>query len=322
MASSDYVNFATRPNKAVERKVIFDTLSRLSSDFGFAEYRYVGFGAVWYVDFVMAHKSLSITDMVSIEEDEYIASRAEFNRPYGCVRVHRGQSARVLPELGLEEKRLLVWLDYDTSVNGPVLKDLTTLCRRALAGSVVIVTINARKGSLPDQDGDGEQFDGIEDALRYFMGDLVGQRLPKGATQTSKYPGFLAGLLFTHMHRQVRKGGREGDRVVPVFNISYSDNAQMATVGVILADEENLERTREAVATNSVIEPMDEKRQLVIGVPPLTFKEKITLDRLLPREDVPTQEVLERLGCRLKPSQVKAYHRFYRYYPTFGELVV
>ena len=68
MASSDYINYVIRPNKTVERKLIFETLSRLAPIFNFAEYRYIGFGALWFVDFVMAHKYLSIANMISIEK--------------------------------------------------------------------------------------------------------------------------------------------------------------------------------------------------------------------------------------------------------------
>ena len=125
MASGNYVNFVIRPNKTVERKIVFDTLSYLAPVYNFASYRYIGFGALWFVDFVLAHKILSVEDMISIEKDEYVASRANFNKPYACVQVKHGDSEIVLPRLQLEEKQLLVWLDYDKSIDGPVFKDLS-----------------------------------------------------------------------------------------------------------------------------------------------------------------------------------------------------
>ena len=82
----------------------------------------------------MAHRYLIIEDMISIEQDEILASRAEFNKPYACVSVIHGDSQTVLSDLDLEKLPLLVWLDYDSSLGGPVLEDLSTLCRRAPAG--------------------------------------------------------------------------------------------------------------------------------------------------------------------------------------------
>ena len=322
MASGNYVNYAVRPNKTVERKIVFETLALLDPVYNFAQYRYIGFGAVWFVDFVLAHKYLSIDDMISIEKNEYLASRAEFNKPYACVSVELGESDSVLPSLQLEGKQLLVWLDYDTSINGPVFKDLSTLCQRALTGSLLIVTINAHNKSLPDKDEDGQKFGSEQERLRFFAGDLIPQRLPKGVTQRSKYPAFLASLLFMHMRRQLRLAGRVKDRIVPIFNIKYRDNAPMVTVGAAITDEQYAKKTATALKDKNVIRQMDENEQLSIGVPPLTLKEKATLDQLMPCEPTPTESIVSKLGFRLESHKIEAYHRFYRYYPMFGEVTI
>ena len=322
MASSDYVNYAIRPNKTVERKLIFETLALLAPAYNFTLYRYIGFGALWFVDFVLAHRYLSITDMISIEKDEYLASRAEFNKPYACVRVELGESDNVLPNLQLEEKQLIAWLDYDTSLDGPVLRDLATLCQRALTGSLLIVTINAHRNSLPNKDANDREFRNKQERLRYFAGDLIPQILPKGVMQTSKYSGFLASLLFQHMRHQVRTAGRENDDIVPVLNIAYSDNAPMVTVGAVIADKQYTQKNAKVFKTQNAIEKMSEHDQLSIGVPPLTLKEKATLDQLMPCDPAPTEDAVSRRGFRLKPSHIKAYHRFYRYYPMFGEITI
>ena len=324
MGSSDYINYAIRPNKTVERKLIFETLARLSTIYDFANYRYVGFGSVWFVDFVLAHKHLLISDMVSIERDEYIASRAAYNRPYACVDVVQGDSELVLPSL-LREKKVVVWCDYDTSLSGPVLTDLATLCRDALTGSVVIATINANKSSLPRDDENGREFGNDEARLRYCVRDfpeIVPRRLPKTTMQKAHYRGFLGRMIFQHMRRQVHTAGRVNDQVVPLCNIAYSDNASMITVGAAIVDAQGAKETDGALGDRG-IGPMDEENQLTIGVPPLTLREKQTLDQLMPCGVAPTEtEVLERLGFRMKPSQIEAYHRFYRFYPMFGEVAI
>ena len=68
--------------------------------------------------------------------------------------------------------------------------------------------------------------------------------------------------------------------------------------------------------------PMDVDNHLSIGVPPLTLKEKACFDQLLPCDPAPTKEAVEQLGFRLKPTQINAYHQFYRYYPMFGEVAI
>lgn len=321
MGSANYVNYSIRPNKTVERKLVFRILTLLDPIYSFNKYRYIGLGALWFVDFVLAHKQLSIMDMISIEKDEFIASRAEFNKPYSCVKIEAGESNMILPGLSLEEKPLLVWLDYDTSIDGPVLGDLATLCQRAPTGSVVIVTINARKKSLPNQDADGKEFPNDEERLRYVAGDLIPQNLPK-TIQTSKYPCFLATLIFNHMRHHVRVAGRQNELIFPLFNIAYKDNAQMLTVGAIVTDGQSSQETSIALETGNVNMSMDEKIQISINVPPLTLKEKATLDQLMPCDSAPTENEISNLGFRLKPSQIEAYHRFYRDYPMFGEVTI
>lgn len=322
MASSDYVNYAIRPNKSVERKLIFELLSVLSPVLNLPEYRYIGLGAPWFVDFVMAHKNLSIMEMISIEQDEFLASRAEFNKPYACVEVIAGDSETVLPDLALEELPLMVWLDYDTGLEGPVLTDLSTLCRRAPTGSVIIVTVNAHRGTLPTHDENETEYKSFSDRLRALAGDLIPPDVPKEAAQKTGFPPYLASLLFNHMHRQVRRAGREGESLLPLLNIGYSDNAPMVTVGGIIVDEPSVPQIRTVLDDKNMGKFLDEERHLRIGVPPLTLKEKAVLDQLLPCSDAPTEQDVKEIGFRLKPSQIAAYHRFYLYYPIFGEVAI
>ena len=320
MASPDLINYAIRPNKAVERKLVFEVLSVLSPVFTLPGYRYIGLGAPWFVDFVMAHRILSISDMVSIEKSEILASRADFNRPYACVKVIHGDSQSVLPTLDLEGRPILAWLDYDTSLDGPVLSDLSTLCRRAATGSIIIVTLNAHQGQLPTRDENGKEYATLTDKMRALAGDLIPPDVPQAATQMSGYPPYLASILFDHMHRQVRTAGRAGDTLLPLFNIGYRDNAPMITVGGIIAELGHVGGIETVLNKNDMGGFLDEKRHLKVRVPPLTFKEKAGLDQLMPREHPPSDQEVNDIGFRLRTAQIEAYHRFYRYYPIFAEV--
>ena len=322
MASADNVNYSIRPNKTVERKIVFEMLASLVPVYDLSCYRYIGFGALWFVDFIFAHKYLLIADMISIERDEHLAVRAEFNKPYSCVSVQCGESEKILPQLSFGEKPTLAWLDYDTSLDGSVLEDISTLCRHAQTGSMMIVTLNAHKKSLPNQDSENREFQNDEERMRHYCNDLIPQPFPTGCMQTSKYPAFLASLVFMHIRRQVRKAGRENDQVVPLFNISYKDNAPMITVGAAIANKQQSHETEQVLHSKSTILRVDENKPLMIGVPPLTLKEKSTIDQLMPSVSVPSEHEVSQLGFRLKPSQIKAYHRFYRYYPMFGEVTI
>ena len=322
VASPNFVNYAVRPNKAIERKLIFERLGFLAPVFPWPDYRYIGFGAVWFVDFILAHKTLAISDMISIERDAGVATRAEFNRPYACVSVRHGDSSLVLDEMDLEAKPALAWLDYDGPPDGTVLEDLALLCSRAPVGSVVLVTVNAHPGSVPRHDDEGNEYQNFLERMRAWAGDLVPLVLPAKADQPSGYPKFLASLLISHLHREVRTAGREDESMVVLFNIRYQDGAPMVTVGGVIVDQDTEETVGRLLSDSPHEAQFPEDSQVVIKVPPLTLKEKAALDRLLPQEGAATIDAFGSLDLGLRPSQMEAYRRFYRHYPTFGEVVL
>ncbi len=96
----------------------------------------------------------------------------------------------------------------------------------------------------------------------------------------------------------------------------------MITIGAAIDDETRARETADLLEAKAMGEYLDESRHLKIGVPPLTLKEKASLDQLMPRPDAPTADEVSALGFRLKPAQIEAYHRFYRHYPMFGEFAV
>ena len=94
----------------------------------------------------------------------------------------------------------------------------------------------------------------------------------------------------------------------------------MITVGGIIAQKTNITPLKNLFIQSGMNEYLDETIHKKVGVPPLTFKEKFGLDQLLPRDQPLTVEDVEKVGFRLKPSQIEAYSQYYRYYPTYGEI--
>ena len=149
MASADNVNYAIRPNKTVERKTRIRNL-------GSSRCQSITSPDTDTSGLVLCGSSISclhiniclLTDMISIEEERVsLGSRAKFNKPYACVRVELGESdRRVAPTSNSKKSNFLSWLDYDTSIDGPVFEgSYDSLPARALTGSLLIVTINAHK---------------------------------------------------------------------------------------------------------------------------------------------------------------------------------
>ncbi len=311
MASFESVNYTIRPNKNIERKLIFEALRLLDGSIPLRGYRYVGLGSLWFVDFILAHRYLSISDMVCIEY-ETTAERVEFNKPYDCIEVRRGITTDVIPSIDFKSQPSLIWLDYDTGLEGPIFQDIELIASSAKVGTISLVTVNAHRDRLPDKDADGRSLD-KEAALRLTFGNLVPAELPHGALTRDGYPRLLAQMLLAHMDNCIHRSGR-GNRFLPMFNFYYRDGAPMITVGGIIVDGLHEHAYRKSGV--EILGWVTSEKQISIQAPPLTVKEKVMFDRLLPRMNPPTAA---ELGFPLDEEHIAAYHRYYRHYPLFGE---
>lgn len=324
MESFEGFNYATRPNKNVERKMIFEGLAALSGVFPFSAYRYIGFGSMWFADFILAHRILGITRMTSIQELADFAKRARFNKPYACITVEEGDAATVLPKLPIEQGPTLLWLDYEESA-ARVLRELRELCARLASGSILLVTVNSSKEQVPPKNLEGantaEKHAKEVELFRQTYGDLAPAEFPKDFFDKSRYPANIADTLIRHLTHATRVAGRD-EHFEVLLNIAYKDGAPMITVGGMIANE--VDRARLATARAGLPTPfafMRSPGQIRIAVPPLTTREKLALDQLFPAEATPTEAAVAEIGFPLKQAQIDEYQRYYSRYPVYGELV-
>ncbi len=63
-SSFEKINYNLRPNKCIERKMMCETLSRLSHLEHLHNYRYIGLGSPYFSDFSLFHKNLGITELI------------------------------------------------------------------------------------------------------------------------------------------------------------------------------------------------------------------------------------------------------------------
>lgn len=81
-------------------------------------------------DFKLMHNYLSISDMISIENDPTICKRAEFNKPYKCIKIEKMTSSAFIENMSIE-KNSIIWLDYTSPAEiGEQLADFSDLLRK------------------------------------------------------------------------------------------------------------------------------------------------------------------------------------------------
>src|SRR5258708_1673154 len=151
--SGNRIDYRIRPAKHIERKMMLDTFRKLDAFDQLSNYRYVGFGSIYFADFSLFHRALGIKDMVSIELDLTRPVRYRSNAPYGCIRVLFEHSNTALPKLDWNGKTI-AWLDYDYPIDSTVLSDIATVIDGAQSGTVVVVTVDVTARALSDKPRD------------------------------------------------------------------------------------------------------------------------------------------------------------------------
>jgi hypothetical protein len=315
--SFEKIDYAFRPAKIIERKMMCEVFSRLARVSPLSTYKYIGFGAIGFYDFGLLHRSLGINDMLSIESCEDSKKRFEFNKPYSCIEMGWGKSHKVLPRLKWT-KRAIVWLDYEDPLNLDSLDAISTVCAGARSGSLLVVTVRA------DSALDGE----AEDKLVAKRLEQLKSRVGARSVPDTVKPKDLAGWGLAKVCRQIiynrvtetlfnRNGGVANAsklKFVQTFNFHYADGTRMLTVGGLFLNPRDEKRLGWSDLKDlSFVRNGDDA--YLIETPILTRREIHFLNEVLPKAapKVATPRWLP-------AEERKKYGRVYRYFPSFSEI--
>ncbi len=316
------INYSLRPAKAVERKMICDSLRCLSPFGELTTYRYVGFGSTYFSDFILFHKSLHIEDMISIEKDKHAKDRFEYNKPFGCIEIKYGASYEVLPTIKWNNKSI-VWLDYDCPLEKTILDDIDTLISKLVSGSVLIITVSAEQERPKEEGLTREQIDKFrEDKLRER---LPNEKIPidlKSIDLTGKNIGNLYKRIINNELKESvsnANSARSEDEKLnykQIFDFRYADGCRMLTVGWLIF-EQNYCNVAEQCKFSKNFHATELDNPYEINVPNLTLKEIQHLDSQMPTDDC---DAVKRICIPLK--DVKSYAELYKYFPSFVEMII
>ena len=313
MASFDSINYSLRPSKSVQRAVIFEGLKALSDAMNLQNPVYIGFGSIWFTDFVMAHKVLGIDEMISIESDEVGFRRAQFNRAYRSIRVIEGRSEERIPELlnqaDYQARPWIVWLDYDGALDEEKAEEMRWLVLNAPPSSIVLFTFSATQNAY----GRPNQRPG---RIADILGGVVPDDLSADECNKENLPQTLANLSMDFLSSVAADNARPGG-FIRSFQIPYHDSVGMVTVGGILPAVGTAPSARAVVADQKWIGIVSE----MIQAPPMTLREVAVLQAELPCVGELTRARVQELGFDLLDHQIRSFQRYYKYLPNFAEIV-
>jgi hypothetical protein len=313
MSSFDLINYSLRPSKNIERQLVFEGVRILQQYMTLEHLVYVGFGSIWFTDFVLAHKQLAVDDMVSIEKDDIGYKRAIFNSPYATVRVKLGISSDVLPTLYVDDefkaRPWMVWLDYDHDLNEIVTQDVQTAILNAPMNSVLLITFNG----LDHKYGKPRE---RPDRIRQLLGAAVPDDLTREKCEDELMQETLADLTLDFMKSIAAEFARPGG-FIPAFRLIYRDGAPMVTVGGVLPAKGAARSVTDVV--NQATWPCRPLK--AIRAPHLTMREAMTLQSQLPRTERLSREIVRGLGFDLEDEQIEVFETYYRQYPAFAQII-
>jgi len=322
--SFEDVHYLLRPAKNVQRKMICDALTRLEFLRPISDYRYIGFGSVYFGDFVLFHRRLGIGKMTTIEAERSAEERVKFNRPFDCIDVQMGFSTDVLPNLKVDQQPNIVWFDYDGVLKDFVNVDIRSLAASVAPCSVVVVTLDAQWKAfvetvdsleVPNQeDYDaltlGEKIARLTGDNRFLIADLTGDKLAEEC-RLSMQAALEKGISERNLEL-IESGSKDLIHYRQLFNFRYQDKAEMMTIGWLLYPESETNKVS-AARFDKLEFCRDAGSYFKITAPKLTFHEVRELNRYLPCADPSS------IPVPISNEYKTEYTRIYRYFPAFTE---
>ncbi len=309
MPSYERIHYGLRPAKHIERKMLVEAFQRLHVFRAVDSYRYIGFGSIYFSDFLLVHKALGIKDMVSIEREDEDKDRFQFNRPFNCIQIEFGESNSILPQLSWDVPAI-IWLDYDDPLAANMLIDVAFVCANAAPGSFLIVSANAQGEKITEQ------------PLEKLSERVGSESVPHGV-QVSDLAGWgtarvyrtiLTNTILTTISNRSRALD-EGQKLEykQLVNFHYADGVKMLTVGGVIHSNEQTSTFQQGEFQSLKFHRPGEEAYK-IEAPQLTYRELRYLDTQLPLDDCGG---IDRKGIPL--AHVERYSRVYRYYPTYAD---
>jgi hypothetical protein len=295
------VNYLLRLKKQIERKMIIETFQYLGNLISIKDYLYFGFGSVYFADYILFHKYLHISKMISIDNKYEDEIRFKFNKPFGFIDFKICEcNAYLQRELDWQEK-LLLWLDYDTVLDETILNAIEFLSAKVKSADIFLITIEAEAPTALDEF--------IEEFQEYIPASLAKKDIKKEFTQ------ILNSIILTVIQKGLRN--QSGLKFLSIFNIFYKDTKKMYTFGGIFCDDLLLEKIQGKIYNL----PYVSKDNSIISIdcPILTPKEKMIIDAFIPKGGVLDKDKLRNVG--IGDEEIDEYCKYYKYYPQFFESI-
>jgi hypothetical protein len=324
------VAYNLRRNKHVERQIFMELLMLLSRWTNIREYLYIGFGGVYFEEFKLLHNLFGLTNMVSIERDEWIIPRQKLNIPYGCIDHCFAKSSDVVSDFDTykavyDVKNALIWLDFcKASELASQLNEVRGLISKLEDGDILKVTLSLHTRWL--NSGLGSELENRLDNLREKLGSTY---LSEGITVNDVTNARIVFVYLNALKRKIAEGLSESPDLEfqPVGCYRYNDGTPMLTVTGVALNRSRAAGFAAAVnlTGSDFTSPNWELHD--IDVPDLSLRERLELDQKLKEQTLPEQ-IASELPFRFEEDAeeslelIRNYVKLHRFYPNYHRIQI
>lgn len=226
--------YPLRPNKAVDRLALVDSIRRLDRlKGGLADYTYFGLGGPYLEDFRLLYESYPELGMVSLEEDPETLKWQKFHRPCSTLKLRESTVDSFVSSYEAKDEKSIFWLDY-TGLEFSNIEDFMMLLEKVALDSMVKISLRANPGDYNDRKK-------REEFKRRFAA-----LMPDPSANPPRRQKPFADLI----QRMLRIAGQKAlpagvDRTFqPVSSFFYADGAGMYTLTGIVCSEDSTSETK------------------------------------------------------------------------------
>lgn len=316
------MNFAPayhlRTNKAVERLLFLELLHRLDrvlADTSISDYIYVGLGGPYLEDFNLIHATFGNRRMISLELQKDVLTRQVINRPCSQVSLTNLSTRDYIDDLRLGRTPSIVWLDYSSPRWIEQFAECFDLIPKLAPMSIFKVTLTGKTRQL------GATNTQRAERLSEMFGDY-------GPFQSGDVkPERICSTLFRIFRRALSDAAPDAHSraVRSLTAYEYHDGTPVLTMTMIVGPIAKVE-TVTGVVGRWPFSAINWKEPRLIDVPPLSLREKLAVDRLLP--DAHPRTVINKLNLRFADkyedsiAAMSNYVELYRFVPHFVRMAI
>ena len=313
-SSAKFVSYDLRPAKQTERRIILDTL-QIATDSGLStpKYRYVGMGGNRFYDFLLMHKYLGTSNMISLEHDKNMYDQACFNQPYKFIEVKNINTQEFIDNDDYDGNSIY-WFDYDGALSDEITADINSMGTKLNLGDFFFITIFAGVPNYLDKMSSSERLSWFKDKFGNLASEVTREDVTNVNYFKANYKIVMAAIKNAFAYS-------DEANFISYLKIKYQDTKPMITIGGVLTTSNVQEKLLNNFREKMPFLNASSGKLFDLKVPNVTEKERLLFDLATTNKRTNSKEMNHLLKLGFKPKDMSNYSSMLRYLPRYVETI-